>query len=244
MNLLIDLGNTRLKWCLAERDSLGEVFAYDYRQADSLNALETQWCGLSAPESIVIASVSHRSVMTELNKVFRSLWSPSRIILAKSGQTAFGVTNAYKEPEKLGVDRWLALLAAHRYYPGAVCVIDCGTAITVDVMQQDGRHLGGVICPGLRVMNQALATNTAGLPLSVQSGENGLAIDTQTAIANGIAMAAAGLIEQILTSLSGDFRLILTGGDAQFLAALLSRPVGVDSHLVFKGLLMLCQGEP
>lgn len=243
MILLIDIGNSRLKWSLAEQERVAEVFAKDYRQAGYIAGLRRQWQDLPTPKQIAIASVSQPAVVAELAQLFQSLWPNSGFMYARTGLTAFGVKNAYPQAERLGVDRWLALLAARKHYPGPVCVVDCGTAITVDVMQADGTHLGGLICPGLQLMQHALAQNTADLRVSEQPYEPDLACDTQTAIANGVSLAAVGLIEQVMKKFATDYRLILTGGDAMSLAPLLSRPSAVDSALVLKGLLLYCRGE-
>ena len=241
MNLLLDVGNTRLKWCTEAQGSFSDVYGCDYRQTDCMLELQQCWDAMPMPDSIAIASVSQPAVVAQLIRLLQAIWSVSKPIIAQTSQAAFGVTNAYSQPEKLGVDRWLALLAAHTYYSGPACVVDCGTAITVDAIKDDGMHLGGLICPGLQLMRQALASNTADLSLSDRQGEVYLALDTQTAIANGSTIAAMGLIEQVLSQLGNDYRLILTGGDAQFMATLLSRSLVLDSALVLKGLALYCQ---
>jgi len=243
MKLLLDVGNTRLKWCVAEQGRLGDVVGHDYRQTDCMQTLRHHWETLQRPDHIAIAAVSQAAVIADLIQLLRAIWPGCNPIMARSSQAAFGVINGYAQPEKLGVDRWLALLAAHHYYSGPVCVIDCGTAITVDAVTQEGTHLGGLICPGLQMMKQALANNTAALSISAQPGETCLALDTQTAIANGCLVAALGLIEQVLLQLGAKYRLILTGGDAQFLANALSRPMVLDTALVLKGLALYCQRE-
>lgn len=241
MKLLLDVGNTRLKWCTQVQGSFGEVYGCDYRKFDWMQDLQQGWESMPTPDTIAIASVSQPEVVANLARLFRIIWPVRNPIIAQSGQSAFGVTNAYSQPEKLGVDRWLALLAAYHYYPGPACVVDCGTAITVDAIKKEGNHLGGLICPGLRLMKHSLASNTADLSLTDRQGEVCLAQDTQAAIANGSTIAAIGLIEQVMSQLGEDYRLILTGGDAQCIARLLSRSFILDSALVLKGLALYCQ---
>ncbi|PPD32914.1 MAG: type III pantothenate kinase [Methylomonas sp.] len=243
MNLLIDMGNTRLKWLLADDGRFETLNAVDYRQTDCLMALQQAWQAIKTPEIIAIASVSNQQLLNEVKQLCLCLWPLAPIRLPQSTAVAYGIKNAYTQPEKLGIDRWLALIAAHHHHSGNVCIVDCGTAITVDGLQADGVHTGGLICPGLRLMKQALAGNTAALDFSNQPFAVQLETKTEAAIANGVLLAAIGLIEQAMQKLGSDYQLVLTGGDADILARGLNRPSIVDDYLIFKGLSLFCQGD-
>lgn len=172
----------------------------------------------------------------------QQIWPAASIFVARSTAAALGVSNAYEQPERLGVDRWLSLLAAHRYYPGKRCIVDCGTAITVDILDQ-GRHLGGLIAPGLATMRKSLHSETAALDAVDCSSDLHFARHTAAAITGGTLMAAIGLIRSAMQRLAGDYRLLLTGGDAELLAAKLELPLIVDRDLVLKGLSVLADTE-
>lgn len=243
MNLLIDIGNTRLKWLLESGGQFETFHAMDYRQPDFSKALQEAWLTIETPKTIAIASVSNKHILDSVQQLCLSLWSQAQLLIPQPTIAAFGLKIAYAQPEKLGIDRWLALIAGHHHYAGDLCIVDCGTAITVDALQADGSHVGGLICPGLRLMKQALAGNTADLDFSNQPFAAQLETKTAAAIANGVFMAAIGLIEQTMQRLGSNYQLVLTGGDAKIVAQGLDRPIIVDYGLVLKGLALFCHGE-
>lgn len=243
MNLLIDIGNTRLKWLLECAGRFEDLHDVDYRQPDFLNSLQQAWQVIGAPDNIAMACVSNQQILNSVKQLCLSLWPQSKLLIPQSTAMAYGVKNAYVQPEKLGIDRWLALIAAHQHYTNDLCIVDCGTAITVDGLQADGSHVGGLICPGLTLMKQALAGNTADLGFSNQPFAAQLETNTQAAIANGVFLAAIGLIEQVMQKFAANYQLVLTGGDADILAQAVNRQVIVDHSLVIKGLSLFCQGE-
>ena len=243
MKLLMDIGNSRLKWTVENKGCLRRVESLDYRQDDFLSKLTQQWQAGVSPTQIAIASVSGKPILNTLTDFCKNLWPDVVPIVPISSACAFGVTSAYQAPEKLGVDRWLALIAAHRHYVGDICVIDCGTAITVDALQSDGKHLGGLICPGLIMMKKSLASNTADLSFNAQTGQTGLAAETSAAIANGVLTAVLGLINQVMQGFNNHYQLVLTGGDAEIVAQSLAMPSILDRELVLKGLSIYCAGE-
>lgn len=243
MNVLLDIGNTRLKWATDNQGDIQDSHACDYRQPGYLAGLEQVWREIDAPRNLAIASVSEKRVLNSLAQLGQTLWPHSRLLIPQASAAAFGVINAYQQPERLGIDRWLAMIAAHNLYPGNVCVVDCGTAVTLDAVRADGRHLGGLICPGLNVMKQALVSNTADLMFPRRSYDTELGSATEAAIANGVCAAVIGLIEHTLSKLDADYRLVLTGGDAAYLVDLLRVSVSYDRDLVLKGLSIFCRGD-
>lgn len=243
MNVLLDIGNTRLKWATDNQGDIQDSHACDYRQPGYLAGLEQVWREIDAPRNLAIASVSEKRVLNSLAQLGQTLWPHSRLLIPQASAAAFGVINAYQQPERLGIDRWLAMIAAHNLYPGNVCVVDCGTAVTLDAVRADGQHLGGLICPGLNVMKQALVSNTADLMFTRRSYDTELGSATEAAIANGVCAAVIGLIEHTLSKLDADYRLVLTGGDAAYLVDLLRVSVSYDRDLVLKGLSIFCRGD-
>jgi type III pantothenate kinase len=242
MNLLVDMGNTRLKWAMLENGGLIAGTPLPNQQLTQ-QQLRASWHQLPPPEHLLIACVSQVSLLALVKTVAIGLWPTTDIIIVRAKGHAYGVQNAYLQPEKLGVDRWLALVAVHNRYHTAACIVDCGTAITLDVLNDHGKHLGGLICPGLTLMKQALATGTQALEIADGKSAPGLADHTEAAIYNGTLNAAVGLIERVLSQQNGTIPLILTGGDARLIADQLSIKPIVDVDLVLHGLAVVL-GHP
>jgi type III pantothenate kinase len=243
MNLLIDIGNSRLKWASEQAGQISSIHALDYRQDHAYQDLEQQWQTLPRPSKIAIACVGAAQQITELEALANRLWPAIEIILPKSSVAFGSVINAYPNPEKLGVDRWLALLAAHQHYRGNSCIIDCGTAITLDFIDSHGQHRGGLISPGLLLMKKALAQNTAALNLNQQTQALGLADNTVNAIDSGTLLAVIGLIETAIKRYQPVEQVIITGGDADLIKQYLTMALIVDEQLVFKGLQRIIESK-
>ena len=159
------MGNTRLKWATINDEQLitGEPLLNTQLSQQTLMNI---WQSLTKPKQLVIACVTANQSLTLVMEVAVSLWSDINIVRVSSQAQGFGLTNAYLHPEKLGIDRWLVLIAARHFYAAPACVVDCGTAITVDLIDADGHHLGGLISAGLALMKKSLAHGTDALPLS------------------------------------------------------------------------------
>jgi type III pantothenate kinase len=235
MNLLIDMGNTRLKWAVG--NNLDIVSGLPIANAEINRAALIQlWQDITPLDQLAISCVSNSQLFDVVISVASELWPGITLIQAKSEAQRFGISNAYQEPEKLGVDRWLSMIAGFQLYSKALCIVDCGTAITVDVIDNSGQHLGGLISPGLQLMKEALAKGTENLQLSETTFPFGLATNTDAAIYNGTLSAACGLIEWVLKTQPDTTQILLTGGDAKVIAAHLSRPAIINTDLVLRGL--------
>jgi len=239
MNLLIDIGNTRLKWVLQQSGKLDSFGATDHNQDDFSATLISAWQLLALPDCIYIACVSSTELKQLLITIIGQLWPHCPIHEIHTEKYSHSVSNAYINPEKLGVDRWLAMLGAFEHYSAPLCVVDFGTAITLDVIDEHGQHLGGMIMPGLSLLKQSLSKGTADLSFCSETHTQGLANDTQAAIYNGCLYAVKGFVEAGLIQIAQTSRLILTGGDAEFLADTLKLDAVVDTELVFKGMALL-----
>jgi type III pantothenate kinase len=242
MNILIDMGNTRLKWALLQSGQLGRCHTLSNRQIDRSELIKA-WKPVAEPQRLAIACVSSSALLELVLSVAVELWPAIEIIQVKSQAYAFGVTNAYLQAEKLGIDRWLALIAGWRHYPAPACIVDCGTAITVDLLDADGKHQGGLISPGLMLMRQSLAQGTQALTFNETSYPFGLASFTEAAIYSGALAAAVGLIEHVLSTLAKGSQLILTGGDAELVAEHLAVQPIIDSDLVLRGLAIVVESQ-
>ncbi len=241
MNLLVDSGNTRLKWATLEEDGFISSHALVNQLISRQQLIET-WKQLTPPKRLAIACVSSTPLLELVFAVAVELWPLIDIIKVKAEANAFGVVNAYEQPEKLGVDRWLAMVAVRNHYKTQACIVDCGTAITVDLIDAGGNHQGGLISPGLTLMKQSLATGTAALPFNQTNHLVGAATFTEAAIYSGTLYAAIGLIELVLSQQLGSMPLILTGGDAEIIAGQLTGKPLIDLDLVFRGLAVVLGG--
>jgi type III pantothenate kinase len=232
---LFDLGNSRLKCAvLEEHGRMGETIAFGHDEStfaaalqDALPERETSACLASVASPALTASV-----LDVLTTRFRS------ISIARTQRAFAGVRIAYDRPAKLGVDRFLALVAAHARATKPWLIAGVGTALTVDLLDAQGRHHGGRIGPSPRLMREALHRAAAHLP--AQGGEyREFADDTEDALASGCDGAALGLIDRSLQQaarLLGETpALLLHGGGADALLAQLA-PAEYAPSLVLEGL--------
>jgi len=240
--ILIDIGNTRIKWAEQHAGKLGNMHAILHIDNNIDGLLITAWQKLSRPEKIYLACVSSVAIKLQVISVAQQLWPDISIQELRTEKHALGVSNAYPQYSKLGVDRWLSMLAAYNSYSSPVCIIAFGTAITLDIVNQQGQHLGGMIMPGLNLMKHALSKATANLSFCAQQYPQGLANDTEAAIYNGNLNAIKGFIEQGLASSELHLQLVLTGGDAKFISETLGLEAAIDEQLVLKGLALIANG--
>lgn len=236
MILDLDAGNTRLKWRVV--DSQGVPLSRGAQSAgDPLEALLPQ---ASAPQRIRVACVRDTLFRDQLQARINACWG-LEAEFAKSQRLCAGVVSAYAQPEKLGVDRWLTLLAARARQQQACCIIDAGSALTVDLLRGDGQHLGGYIVPGLAMQRVSLLERTA-IRLTAAAAWEDLTpgASTSAAIHNGImSMIVAWLVAMSEPVLHSGGKVYLTGGDAQVLSAHLearSIPYELVADLVLEGL--------
>jgi type III pantothenate kinase len=236
MKLLIDLGNTRLKWGIGRGRNIDTKPPLVHNNSFIQDSLIDLWGSMCRPEQIAISNVSSSQLVDQIKTVVQQLWPGHEIISPKSLAQGFGVQNSYQQPQTLGVDRWLCLLALRHYYTLPACVVDCGTAITVDVLDAHGQHLGGMISPGLGLMKTSLAQGTTQLGSLGSVYPAGLAASTEAAIHTGTLFSAAGLIEFFLARHFEGLSLVMTGGDAQLIAAQLAHKSLIEPDLVLQGL--------
>lgn len=241
--LLIDVGNTRLKWRLDAEDGPGVTGCLVHRDRPLAEALAELPDDPARPSTIWCGSVAGSHFDAALDAALRARWKlPPTFVQATTA--AGGIVSAYAEPARMGVDRWLAMIGARARTQRACCVIDAGTAVTVDALAADGRHLGGTILPGLHLMRSALYGNTRRIPVGpAPATAAGLGRDTASCVAAGVLHAVvggiAGSVQSAGTGSGADLHCLLTGGDAAFLAPLLPFAVEVVPDLVLDGLARL-----
>lgn len=229
--MLIDCGNTRIKWAALEDGQWRVHGSCDYTDCA---VLAEQLVPGSACYVASVASGPHEQKLAA--------------VLADAGATATwlsavsefdGVKNTYRNPAQLGVDRWMALIAARQRTRAPVLVVSAGTALTVDALSGEGVFLGGLIVPGLTLMRQALARETARV-VETQGQWRAFPQTTADAVQSGIVAALCGAIEQqharLATAASSPPRCLLTGGDAETLLPHLTVPAEHVPALVLEGI--------
>ncbi len=222
MFLDIDAGNTRIKWCLRAGEPLETHGVKASGVADDVSGLmQAVSDATAAVERVRVASVRNESFSRDLLQAVEQAWGVGAEFAAVSRECA-GVRNAYPDPSRMGIDRWLAMISAYRRAGGACCVVDCGSAIKLDVVEANGNHSGGYIVPGLVMQRRMLAASTARIVLSDEPDWGSLApgADTESAVSHGIlSMVVAWLAGNTsVQQASHNGTLYLVGGDMPLLA--------------------------
>jgi len=245
--LAIDIGNSRVKWALFEGEKIQRHNVFSYNKINFENALNSSELA-NLQHKVRVSCVAGEAIKSRLY-----LWLKANkftdIEFAVTLAQQCEVINSYAEPAKMGVDRWLAMLAAKALFndsePASICIIDCGTAITLDILSQHGKHLGGLIFPGYQTMLTSLGLSTGNINSEEVSPLNaslncGLGVSTREAVAKGCAQVISGGVNSIMnkqaTQSKEKYYCVLTGGDSEWLFGSLSMPVKVEPFLILKGL--------
>jgi type III pantothenate kinase len=244
MKLLLDLGNTRLKWALTSDRWLAHGAVGWSENLDA--ALAEGLAPWPRPDIVLAASVVDSSREALIAAIVMQLCARS-IDWRRSPAAACGVRNAYAEPQRLGVDRFLAMVAAHAHGGGPHVLVGVGTALTLDALATDGRHLGGLIAPGPMLMQQTLLNATAQIRMDASGRIQERADNTTDAVVSGCWLAAVALIERFVGQSTDDLgarpTLCLSGGDAAQLVPLLSLPAQVTHNAVLRGLALWADAD-
>ena len=246
MILLVDVGNTRTKWVLAENSHMLTEIDVCLNQDVASSTIASL---AEVVHKVSIANVAGDTMAQTLTEVMQAVEAP--VTMVQTTQEACGVRNSYDYPETLGVDRWLSLIAAYDKQKASCLVINAGTAVTIDALSvpkpaDHANFMGGLIMPGVGVMLRTLANNTA--QLSVGEGSvMDFPTNTQDAMHTGCLVAVIGAIQrqwQLLQALDQQApAILLSGGDAEMLvkhlpADLAEKTIIVD-NLVLRGLMRM-----
>ena len=241
MLLLFDLGNSRAKWTTWSAGQYAQFGTADPGHPDWEMKLQLQLHGIAAPDRTLLASVAGEQVLAVVQRLTRSLWKQEPVQL-QSQASQCGVRNAYAEPARMGVDRWLAMLAAWNRFQRAVCIFDIGTAVTADIVAADGRHLGGLIAPGIALSQSVLQSQTAGVRHANSVARDVLGQDTGTCVANGCLLSVVGTLRMALELMERECgvggALVATGGDAPGILPFLPASCVHVPTLVFDGMVL------
>ena len=230
--LCLDIGNSRIKWGVCELATL------DMSHRGVAKELGQAGDGFSdiSPMPVWVSSVASRDVNDSVSQWFEENWR-QRLNFIKPEPEFKGLKNAYKVSEDLGVDRWLAMVSARSFSSGDYCVIDAGTALTIDVVSSTGEHQGGLIMPGLSLMAVALSAGTANIN-QVIGKQKTLADNTVDAVASGIMTSWLGGIEKALSEVRQKHPgcvVFVTGGDAEKVKSINIDNVVYNNDLVLLG---------
>jgi type III pantothenate kinase len=239
VNLLIDLGNSRLKWAQYGVD-LWRTGAAPLDSEKNIEALfDKAWGKISTPQRVIVCSVSSPERLKALEQWTQALWSVTAHIVRPQAEQ-LGIKNLYRRPEQLGADRWAALVGARGLTDSAACVVDAGTAVTVEALSVKDEFLGGAIFPGLRLLRDSLARGTQAIPAVTGNATDCLGRSTEDGVAAGTLFGLAGAVERLIEeyrrSLGEPVEIFLTGGDAPALAAHMRVKMTPVPDLVLKGL--------
>jgi len=240
--ILVDAGNSRLKWARRHAGAYAPRGELPSDLATLEAALGEHWRALARPTRIVACTVAGEQVRRAVDNAARGAWRRS-VRWVRAEAQAFGVTNAYPRPATLGADRWVALIAAHRAHPGPVCIVDCGTAVTLDGLDASGAHLGGLILPGSQLMREALAQRAPGIPAAHAAALELFANNTAGAVAGGALHATAALVERFVEGMTARLgepvACLLAGGDGAAIAPCLNCDYTAAPDLVLAGLTLI-----
>jgi type III pantothenate kinase len=240
MLLFIDAGNSFVK--LAQHDGA------NWRDRESVSVADfaghaRRLAAAPAPSGVIIANVAGERFRAPMQELLANWRCPARWVTPQ--REGYGVVNGYAVPDQLGADRWVALIGARRLTRDCVVVASVGTAVTIDTLSEQGRFLGGLILPGLELMRDSLARNTAGV--AAPPGRYSPRPDnTADAVHSGALLAVAGAIEKVLAAQRGTgypVQCLITGGGAEAVAPFVEPPPRIVPDLELEGLLYIARQE-
>ncbi|HZZ09095.1 MAG TPA: type III pantothenate kinase [Paraburkholderia sp.] len=254
--LLIDAGNSRIKWALSEVDGTqsasGALSHGDEEQPE--------WSNLPTPRGAWISNVAGETVAAHIQTLLDAHWPTLSRTTIRACARQCGVTNGYTTPQALGSDRWAGLIGAHAAFPGEdLLIATFGTATTLEALRADGQFVGGLIAPGWTLMMRSLGEHTAQLPTLDAASARGLldttdenagarhgpffATDTPRSLSAGCTLAQAGLIERMWRDLQDEWRtpvrLVVSGGAVDAVTSALKVPHTRHDSLVLSGLALI-----
>ena len=244
MTFVIDIGNTRIKWGLTQSGRLGatgnvlHIESMDRAMGALFSALP------ESADDVLVSNVMGENVASRLSERVCERYGVKPRFAATQAE-GFGVRCSYTDPAQLGVDRWVAMIAACQLAAGAVCIIDAGTAVTFDAVDPGGRHLGGLIFAGPRIIANALdrGTQQIGTTAAARARPQGLDLlgtATDDAVGHGAMLGLAAALDAAVSAVAAELgaapSVLLTGGDAELVQAWVETKAEIRPDLVLEGL--------
>lgn len=242
--LLVDIGNSRIKAGVSRNGLIRSLKPCEWRKVHANEAWTSVLGGLYRPNRVLVSNVAGNAIATALTAWLKERWQLSPEFVHVRREIA-GVRTRYDRPAQLGVDRWLAAIAGFHLAKGPACVIDAGTALTVDVVTGKGEHVGGMIAPGLGLMARSLTQGTAQLSLDQVEAIDDFATNTAGAISLGCREAIAGIIARVAERWRSDLKetptWFVTGGEASVIMDLSPLALREIPELVLQGIAVVAE---
>lgn len=246
MKLLIDLGNSRCKYASVEGQRITVHEAFAITEIDNLSISLKRDLPVK-PEATYAISVVNQNINDRVAEIIVNTWGHSPIFLNQQMPVG-GLSSDYQAPQ-LGIDRLSAIVAAWRRLTRSAIIVDYGTAITIDYIDHQGVHRGGVIVPGYELMRSALSVGTAQLEHFVNNKDviDIFALNTKDAISGGCRSAVEATVCQVVQAMRAatdtDTPVLATGGGIGLLASIAPHIDGLSviETLVFEGMLVLIE---
>lgn len=236
MLALIDIGNTRTKYCIVDEGKRSSQYAV--LNSDMTNWFLTQnFIGI---KKIIVGSVSHDKLTDKLSSWCTKNEVDYQQIISEKQKN--NVVSGYQEPSKLGVDRWLALIGAERMFPNQnILIIDAGTATTIDLLAYNGHHQGGWILAGVNILISSVLTQTSRVTADdTQNQSLSFGRNTSENVHNAAWAATVGTIDFAILQAKTEgytlLKIIITGGNGKLLSTLISHKHTLIEDLVFDGI--------
>jgi type III pantothenate kinase len=251
MILVIDVGNTRVKWAWLTSTGLSDQQAVVHREAKPGIWTAALFETSKRPSRVLVSNVAGPAVAKTLSRLSKKVFGIEPELITAAAES-HGLLNGYLDPKLLGADRWLALIGAWVRMRTALCVVDVGTAVKVDSVDARGQHLGGLIVPGIHLMREALMSRTADIARAVEHSTPSLAgilaDNTMGAVSRGAVFALAGIADraaEIIEQSTGvKPKLLITGGDAGMITGTMRTRGEIVPDLVLQGLAVIAADQP
>lgn len=243
MELLLDIGNSSVNWAIQENDDFISTGAFAYSSKTIQQDMEKNLSIREKPAAVLVSNVAGNPVFNYLNDWVKKQWQ-QECWQANVSAEYKALKNSYQDTSQMGVDRWLAMIASWEANQSALFLVSCGTALTIDLIDDDGNHLGGYIIPGIELMQRALINNTVQINTDIKKQPSiECAKDTQTAINNGAFAATVSIIdsvtERFYAESNNEVKCIISGGMANLINPLLKHSFYYEPNLVLMGLSIL-----
>lgn len=246
MILVIDVGNTRLKWAWLTSTGLSDQKAVVHRDAKPGIWTAALFDSDQRPTRVLISNVAGPAMAKTLTKMTRKAFNVAAEFITATPEYD-GLVNGYLDPTLLGADRWLALVGAWTRTRAPLCVVDAGTAVKVDSIDAAGHHLGGLIVPGIHMMREALMSKTSDIARAAEQSTPSLAgllaNNTVGAVSRGAVFALAGLADRAAEAIEQSTgvkpKLFITGGDAGMITGIMRSRGEIVPDLVLQGLAVI-----
>ena len=242
MKLLLDIGNSSVNWASEKESRFLSQGSFMYNKNNFENSLQKNISITKSTSKILVSNVAGLNIFNSLNS-WAEKNGPLELWQSCIEKKFKGLKTSYTKTEQMGVDRWLSMVACWERYQSSLCVVSCGTALTIDSIDHEGNHLGGYILPGIELMQKSLIKNTENINFIIDCDPSiDYASDTKSAVNNGAFLSLISSIDRVVNKfkleLGGAPKCVIYGGNAQLIKPLLEQKFKYEPNLVLHGLLI------